>query len=209
MEIEIRAPRPEELPAYYQALPFANGLPSWEPAPAAWHGGAEAWPAPNQPSTLEQRRQWAEVDAKDENYHPVAAFADGQVVGASAMLSMHVTVPGGGFLSTAGVTATGVIATHRRRGLLRQMMQAMFEAALDRGVPLAMLSASEGGIYGRFGFHPATHRARWEIERSAATLAPSDPDTGTLDLVDAGEAKKHWPALHARIRSARVGELSP
>lgn len=50
-----------------------------------------------------------------------------------------------------GVTGTGVIATHRRRGLLRSMMQAMFDDALARGEAVSELSASEGSIYARFG----------------------------------------------------------
>ena len=42
------------MPDYYRALPFANGLPSWEPSDAAWHGGPEPWPAPRPPATSEQ-----------------------------------------------------------------------------------------------------------------------------------------------------------
>lgn len=95
---------------------------------------------------------------------------DGQLVGATAMLSLELTVPGLRTVPMGGVTSTGVIATHRRRGLLRQMMQAMFDQALERGEVVAGLSASEGSIYGRFGFSPATTRTRWEIERTDAAL---------------------------------------
>jgi len=206
---EIREPSRTELPDYYRALPFANGLPSWEPAPAAWHGGPEPWPPMRTPATPKQLEQWAELDDADASYHPVAAFVGGKVVGASAMLSMEVTIPGGAFLPTAGVTGTGVIATHRRRGLLRQMMQAMVHSALERRETFAMLSASEGSIYGRFGFHVSTHRARWEIARADAQLRPTQADSGSLELVDASTAREHWPAVHATVRATRVGELSP
>lgn len=152
MVTQVRPPRPDEMAAYYRALPFANGLPSWEPADAAWHGGPEPWPPQRTPATAEQLDEWAEADVNDESFHPIATFVDGTCVGASATISFGVTLPGGGTVKMAGVTATGVIATHRRRGYLRQMMQAMFESALDRGEPLAMLSASEGSIYRRYGF---------------------------------------------------------
>lgn len=152
MVTQVRPPQRDEMNAYYRALPFASGLPQWEPADAAWHGGAEPWPPQRTPATAEQLEEWAEADVKDESFHPIATFADGACVGASAAISFDVTVPGGGTVKIAGVTSTGVIATHRRRGYLRRMMQAMFDAALDRGEPLAMLSASEGSIYGRFGF---------------------------------------------------------
>ncbi|GAA0935152.1 GNAT family N-acetyltransferase [Nonomuraea longicatena] len=195
--------------AYYRALPFASGLPQWEPADAAWHGGPEPWPPPRAPATVEQREAWAAADTANPFFHPIAAFADGACVGASATISFDVTVPGGGKVKMAGVTATGVIATHRRRGCLRRMMQAMFDAALARGEPLAMLSASEGGIYGRFGFSPATYRTRWELNRHEAALLPAAPDPGSLELVDAAQAKQVWPVVHAEVRAHRVGELTP
>ncbi|MDG4857217.1 GNAT family N-acetyltransferase [Streptomyces sp. T-3] len=211
MVTEIRPPRPDEMTAYYRALPFANGLPSWEPADAAWHGGPEPWPPQRAPATAEQLEKWAEADVKDESFHPIATFVDGTCVGASATISFGVTVPGGGEVRMAGVTGTGVIATHRRRGHLRQMMQAMFDAALERGEPLAMLSASEGSIYGRYGFSPATYRTRWELSRHEAALlpAPEEPEPGALELVGAAQAKQAWPLVHADVRTSRVGELSP
>ncbi|NUT42190.1 MAG: GNAT family N-acetyltransferase [Thermoactinospora sp.] len=209
MMIDVRPPRRDEMHAYYRALPVANGLPSWEPADAAWHGGPEPWPAPRPPATAGQLQKWAESDTEDESFHPMAAFADGACVGASATITFDVTVPGGGTVEMAGVTATGVLATHRRRGHLRRMMQAMFDAALERGEPLAMLSASEGGIYGRFGFSPATYRTRWELDRHASALLPAAPDPGSLELVDAERARLLWPAVHAQVRARRVGELAP
>ena len=206
---EVRAPRLAEMPGYYQALPFGNGLPKWEPANAAWHGGSEPWPPPRPPATAEQLSKWAAADLKDQYFHPVAVFVEGTCVGASGAISFEVTVPGGAAIPMAGVTATGVIATHRRRGYLRLMMQHMFDAALQRGEPLAMLSASEGSIYGRYGFSPATYRVRWEMARHEAQLAPAAEDHGSLALVDAKAAKQAWPIVHAAVRAARVGELTP
>lgn len=207
--IDVRTPSAGEMPDYYRALPFANGLPSWEPSDAAWHGGPEPWPAPRPPATSEQFDKWATEDAADPAFHPMAVFEDNRCGGASAMLSFQVTVPGARPLSMAGVTGTGVIATHRRRGHLRAMMQAMFDAARHRGEPLAMLSASEGSIYGRFGFSPATYRTRIEISRHEATFLPARADTGRLELVTAEKARAVWPVIHEHVRKTRVGELTP
>ncbi|MHC0429591.1 GNAT family N-acetyltransferase [Streptomyces sp. O3] len=209
MVTQVRPPLPGEMAAYYRVLPYVNGLPKWEPADAAWHGGPEPWPPQRAPATAEQLDAWAAADLANEAFHPVATFVDGVCVGASAALSFEVTVPGGGTVRMAGVTATGVIATHRRRGYLRRMMQAMFESALDRGEPLAMLSASEGGIYGRYGYGPSTYRVRWELARHEAALLPAEPDSGSLELVDAAQAKRAWPVVHASVRAHRVGELTP
>ncbi len=207
VQIQIRPINRDEVVDYLKVLPFANGLPSWEPAPAAWHGGPEAWPRPNPPASQEQLESWVD-EVMADHFHPQAAFADGRIVGGSAMISFEVTVPGARQVPMGGVTATGVIATHRRRGLLKRMMQAMFDEALERGEPLAGLSASEGSIYGRFGFSPATLRTRWEIERTQAQLVDRGPWPGSLELTDAVTGREAWPAVHERIRRSRVGELS-
>ncbi|MFK7919985.1 MAG: GNAT family N-acetyltransferase [Ilumatobacter sp.] len=166
------------------------------PAPAAWHGGPEPWPPPNPPATAERLDELARNIHSDETFHPIAGFVDGKLAGATAALSLEVTVPGPQFVPMAGVTATGVIANHRRRGVLRQMVQAMFDAGLERNEPLSMLSASEGGIYGRFGFSTATRRTRWEIERAQAKFHSAAPVSGSLDLVDAATAREAWPQVH-------------
>lgn len=208
MPTEIRPVKPDELIAYLTVLPYANGLPHWEPFPAAWHGGAEAWPPPNPPATAAQLATWADELQRASYFHPQAAFADGRLVGGSAMISFEITVPGGRRVPLGGVTSTGVIATHRRRGMLRRMMQAMFDEARGRGEPLAGLSASEGSIYGRFGYGPATRRTRWEIERSQARFRDPHTDGGTLEITDAATARQAWRTVHTAVRLARVGELS-
>jgi predicted acetyltransferase len=202
----IRPIESAEALEYLGVLPFVNGLAMWEPAPAAWHGGSAAWPRPRVVPVADRESLTTELWAPD--FHPQAAFVGGELVGASATLSLQITLPGGRFLPVAGVTATAVIATHRRRGLLRAMMQAMFDAALDRGEVAAALSASEGGIYGRFGFGPATMRARWELERTHAAFRQSAVDDGVLKLVNAQTARAAWPALHEQVRRTRTGEIS-
>jgi len=43
---EIRPITRAEAIDYLRVLPFAVGLPNWEPAPAAWYGGEGAWGPP-------------------------------------------------------------------------------------------------------------------------------------------------------------------
>jgi hypothetical protein len=50
MPTQIRTVEPDELADYLKVLPYANGLPHWEPFPAAWHGGPGAWPQPGAPA---------------------------------------------------------------------------------------------------------------------------------------------------------------
>lgn len=205
---EIRPFRVSEAVDYLRVLPFANGLPSWEPAPAAWHGGEGAWPPPSPPASRETLEAWGRELLQDDSFRPQAAFVDGKLVGGSAMLSLELTVPGYRQVAMGGITSTGVIATHRRRGLLRHLMHAMFADARERGEFVAGLSASEGSIYGRFGFSPATLRTRWELDRSAAAFAEDTTPSGTVELVDAAGARLVWPAVHDVARRQRVGEVS-
>ena len=80
-----------------------------------------------------------------------AAFEDGQIVGGAGAFPFELSVPGGS-LPCAGVTAVGVHPTHRRRGVLRAMMDVQLRDVHERGEPIAALWASEETIYGRFGY---------------------------------------------------------
>src|SRR4029450_4955394 len=93
--------------------------------------------------------------------HPArafAAFADGTIVGCPAISTHRMIVPGGAVVPTAGITMVGTLPTHRRRGILRELMDRMVAQAAGRGERLASLFASQAAIYGRFGFaHAAMH----------------------------------------------------
>ena len=204
---EIRPITRAEAIDYLRVLPFAVGLPNWEPAPAAWYGGEGAWGPPPPPLAEEELEKLAD-EIMTEGFRPQAAFVDGRIVGGSAMLSLELTIPGPTCVPLGGVTSTGAIATHRRRRLLRGMMTAMLADARERGEFLAGLSASEGSIYGRFGFSPATMRTRWELERAEAGFREDAPQSdGQLEIVDAEVAKAVWPVIHDSVRRRRVGEV--
>ena len=69
----------------------------------------------------------------------------------------------GRMLPTQLVTAVTVRTSHRRRGLLRRMMAEDLRLAKGDGLAMAALTASEGSIYGRFGFGVASFErpSRW------------------------------------------------
>ena len=64
----------------------------------------------------------------------LGAWEDGEVVGGAGAFPFLLTVPGGR-VRAAGITAVGVLPTHRRRGILRSMMRAQLDACRDRGEP--------------------------------------------------------------------------
>jgi predicted acetyltransferase len=74
-----------------------------------------------------------------------AAFDDGRVVGGAGAFSYRMSVPGGD-VPAAGVTVVGVLPTHRRRGVLTQLMRAQLDDSQARGDVAAFLWASEATI---------------------------------------------------------------
>src|SRR5215212_7985796 len=78
---------------------------------------------------------------------------DGDAVVAHAgAYTRELTVPGA-MLPAAHVTLVAVAPTHRRRRLLTRMMERQLREIRDAGrEPVAVLWASEGAIYPRFGY---------------------------------------------------------
>src|SRR5688572_28181594 len=94
----------------------------------------------------------------------LAVFDGDRIVGGSMLLRMRLTVPGGE-LPMGGLTAVGVVPTHRRRGVLSALMQRHFADMREWGEPLSGLSAAEYPIYGRFGYGSAAPDLHWTIEQ--------------------------------------------
>lgn len=136
-----------------------------------------------------------------------AAFVDGAIVGGAGAFPFHLTLPGGP-APCAGVTVVGVLPSHRRRGLLRRMMDAQLRDVRERGEPLAALWASEETIYGRFGYGLASMLLALDVDRSAVRIRPDLPRVGSVRLVDHDEALRVLPRLYDRVRKRSVGFLS-
>ena len=140
----------------------------------------------------------------------IGAFDGERLVGQAGAISFELTVPGG-MLPTAGVTAVGVHPTHRRRGILRRMMQHQLEDVHRRGEPLAALWASEGVIYQRFGYGLATLRAGVKVERHRNAFRRPHIFAGRLRMIGEDEARAAFPPVYDAIRPTRPGffTLSP
>ena len=106
---------------------------------------------------LERERVLVEFDRS------FAALDGPDIVGTSAVFTMPMTVPGGE-IDVGYVTAVGVRATHRRRGINTRLMRTVLEDAHDRGELVDVLYASEGGIYGRYGYGLGTFGYSIELE---------------------------------------------
>jgi predicted acetyltransferase len=130
---------------------------------------------------LRQERLVAETD----RWH--AAVEDGRIIGGAAAASYRMTVPGGGQVAVAGVTAVGVQPTHRRRGIATALMRAQLDDVRERGEPLAALFASEGGIYGRYGYGAAAFLGEINLEVERSAFVRGHRSTGRMRLLDRAE----------------------
>ena len=156
------------------------------------------------PMPPEASRSWASAELDRTR----VAFDDGRMVGVSRTYSFELTMPGGAFLPAAAVSWVSVQPTHRRRGVLTQLMQAMHDDARDRGEPAAILTASESSIYGRFGYGVAAWRLAVTAERSRIAFARPDADDGNVRLVTREEAFGAVPPVYDRARATRAGMVT-
>jgi predicted acetyltransferase len=136
------------------------------------------------------------------------AYDGGDIVGTASEFSFELTLPGGATIPIGGVSDVAVAATHRRRGILRQLMARQLDAIAERGEPVALLTASESSIYGRFGYGLATSTASIRIETDHAAFQREPEAGGRLRMVFGDEARKVVPEAYERYRRARAGSLT-
>lgn len=154
-----------------------------------------------------ERPHEADMPSWDALFEPdraIAAYDGDRIIGTAGIFSFDLTVPGG-VLPAAGVTIVGVHATHRRQGILRRMMRMQLDAIHDRGEPLAILWASEGSIYQRFGYGLGTTRTRLDAQRERSAFRLPHTPAGTVRFVEVDEAKRLFPPIHDALLPRRPG----
>lgn len=137
----------------------------------------------------------------------LAAWDAEAPVGLTASWSFELTVPGG-LAPAAGVTWVGVLPSHRRRGVLTELMHRQLRDVHARGEPLAILWASEAPIYGRFGYGVAAPETAIDAERDAFRLRDDPGPRGAVRLVDFETAASVFPGIYESRRKERPGLVS-
>jgi predicted acetyltransferase len=161
----------------------------------------DEWP----PEERELERPVTEFD------RTIAAFDGTQMVGTAGAYTFRLTVPGGA-AAVAGISLVSVLPSHRRRGILTDMMRYEITDALERGESLAILFASESGIYGRFGYGLATWHQRIRIRRGDGRLAvgAASPESAQVCLraTDPADVRSELVDLFAAVVPSRPGMLA-
>ncbi|MFJ9414065.1 GNAT family N-acetyltransferase [Streptomyces sp. NPDC101227] len=183
--VELRALRADEWDAWFDMVDVAFG---------------------GVPETPEQRAAWRDVTDFGRMF---GAWDGAGWVGTAGAFSFGLTVPGGAEVAAAGVTAVSVLPTHRRRGVLRSMMRHQLDEVRARGEALAVLTASEPAIYGRFGYGAATLEMRLDVD-TVRLAAPALPgvDGVRLRLVDPVAGLAECEQVYGRLVPTRPGMLA-
>jgi predicted acetyltransferase len=136
----------------------------------------------------------------------LAAFDGDDIVGCASSVVFEMTVPGG-TIPTVGITGVGVVPTHRRRGVNTALMRRQLDDIRDEGFAIAALFASEGGIYGRFGYGLATFDAFVDIETSRSAFVSGSEGDGRVRLVERDAAKDRYLSIFDESRLTRPGAM--
>lgn len=129
---------------------------------------------------------------------------DGDVVAGAGVYTFRSTVPGG-VLPTAGVTFVGVKPSHRRKRLLTTMMRQQLNDIHERGEPIATLWASEGAIYGRFGYGLASLQGWVNVERDKVRFLNDPGPRGRIRMLPPGDALDAVAPIYDRVQLRTPG----
>ncbi|MBA8825353.1 putative acetyltransferase [Saccharopolyspora lacisalsi] len=155
----------------------------------------------------EQLRERFRPVFRPERSHGV--FDGTELVGVGGLMAPEITLPGAVSCPLAAVTAVGVRPGHRRRGVLTTLMRAQLDALREAATePIAALFASEGAIYGRFGYAVGSEEARLALPRGAAFRPTVEVDPRPVREVGRTEALELLRRVHPAVADQRIGWLT-
>ncbi|NNG96483.1 GNAT family N-acetyltransferase [Gordonia araii] len=128
------------------------------------------------------------------------------LVGQAMYYRLTMSVPGGNRIDFPGLTWVSVAPTHRRRGILRELLTRLRTKWDDEGHALAALWASEGTIYERFGFGPAIFAEDVRIDERLSLRAPA-PARSQVRFATAEQFAQAAPAIYDRWADVHPGVM--
>lgn len=183
MSVQVRTITDDDLPAFARQDSYGFGYPS-------------------RPEDVERLRKVLDPS------RALAAWDGERIVGTAASYPYGLTVPGEASeaaVPSAGVTAVTVLSTHRRQGILTEMMRTQLTDVRARGELAAILWASEAAIYGRFGYGLAVSHLDLKVDRPYAIVNGPHDDTGHIRIVESEEALVLLPRVWELERAQRPG----
>lgn len=183
MDIEIRHLTPEDMTAFHELVSYVFAFdPQFHEDAGTQLRGADPWMLPDR---------------------VLAAVHEGVPVSTLGATPIPVRVNGRA-VPTAAVTTVGTDPGYRRRGLQRRVMTKALEWHRDSGLPIAMLWASFGAIYQRYGYGLASAHTAYEFEPTQAVLREEVDDGFTVRLADWND-----PDVRAEVQRLYAAYAAP
>jgi predicted acetyltransferase len=144
----------------------------------------------------------------------VAAYPDGEEtldgerrpVGTCATMAGTINL-GAGLVPATLFTSATVRPTHRRRGLLRRMVEDALVRTAGAGHSMLLLTATEGSIYERFGFGAAVWRSTLTVDTRGG-LPLRSRGSGQVQQVGTEWLVGRAPAVFDRFHEGALGSVS-
>jgi predicted acetyltransferase len=185
----------------YAALDFTDESVAARERQAAWLQAVQLGFHQGRPPE-EQLKVWlhhVEVDDVECRgvWLPEGAFGAGPVPVATTSWFDKTLNAGRDLLPLRMITDVTTNPAHRRRGLVRTLMEDCLSDAAERGVPLAALTVSEATIYGRWGFGVSTFGEQIEMDTGPRFgLRPGIEPAGRVEMTDPRDA---WPLIRGLL----------
>jgi predicted acetyltransferase len=125
----------------------------------------------------------------------------GMIVGHACAFTRELSVPGT-TVPAAHVSLVSVEPTHHRRGLLRRLMTHQLETVHE---PIAVLWATEGRIYQRFGYGMASMSTGLSVNVREVALRTPRSAVGTVRASTTAEARRSIQEVYERKRAEQPG----
>jgi predicted acetyltransferase len=132
----------------------------------------------------------------------MCAFVDGRMATSAGAWPLRVRLNGRS-VAMAGVTMVGTLPEHRRTGLVRQVMARILSDARDAGQTIAILWASMGAIYQRYGYGLASTGVTYDLDPREIVFAAGEAATGRVRLMPRDEAQPINEALYKEFNRPR------
>jgi GNAT superfamily N-acetyltransferase len=102
-------------------------------------------------------------------------------------------------------SGTGVVISHRRRGLARQVMHACFDVLGNRPYVLEVIDSNARAIelYRGLGFRETRGLQSWMLESQSLRVAESQSGSAPLRLCDFATLRPSWQNSNASLSRAR------
>jgi predicted acetyltransferase len=146
----------------------------------------------------------AEEKAIFEAGRTLLARRGDELIGNAGVFTRRLTVPGN-TVPAAHVTMVGVAPTARRQGVLTAMMRRQLADVHSAAEPVAILWASEGRIYQRFGYGLAARRVALSVDTREVKITATASVEGRLRTAAAADVRDELVKVYEREWATRTG----